>query len=418
MSLDAWEVVKKTWVNSLTPLGWVSVSPSETLTLLGEGGVGSLLVEASEPFLTPEVVHAASEAGVSVVAVVTAPSGDELAESLGVAVRVRHPDDLIRLVTGEHVTLAAGEPDSPTGMSIGVWGATGAPGRTTVATSVASLFAARGMKTLVIDADSRSGAIAPALGLLDEVPGFVAACRLVDRGQLTSDDLRRLAHRYQAAGHSFDVLTGVTSGRLHPEVNADTVTDVLSNCLRMWEVVVVDAGSDCAPVDRAPTPAEVVATTVVSVSDAVLAVVAATPVGVARFSRAFPDVTARRVGKPVKVLLNGVDMSRRSLADEATLREALRRFADVNVADVIPREASGCRQAEMSGVSVADATPQSPMVKALAGVVAGWAKHPGVTQSSSGGFSPGRQRQQTPSAQGQGILDRVRILLRGRFALR
>ena len=420
MSVDAWEVVKKTWVNSLMPLGWVSVSPQDTCALLAEGGVEYLLVEADPSLLTPEVVDAARHSAITLVAVVTGPDGDDVAEGAGVLLRVRQPEDLIALVQ-EPSSAKAPISRATSGTTIAVWGATGSPGRTTLAAACAALLAGEGARIVLVDADPRSGAVAPALGLLDEVPGFVAACRLAHRGQLEPDELRRLAHRYQVSSYSFDVLTGVTAPRIYPEVTAETVRDVVTSAAGLWDVVVIDTGSDCQPAGHTPTPRDVVTTTVLAMCDEVIAVVAATPVGVARFSRVHADVLSHRVGKPLRVVLNGVDTSRRSLADEATLREALRRFADVAVVEVIPREVAGCRHAEMSGITVVDAVPHSPMVKALAALVSPWVVSAPISPRTKPAKTASAHHPRTPASSGGVVaraVKRVRILWADAFALR
>jgi len=370
-SAVVWQVVGTDWDQEALPLGWVSFSLEEAQTLIATGGITHLLVEARADLLQESLVGEADAAGITVVALVTGPAGEDVARLQGVALRVRQPDDLHHMFASS----PHGPVDSPPsvasgGVTVAVWGPTGAPGRTTVATSLASLMAGRGIRVLLIDADSRSGAIAPALGLLDEVPGFIASCRLADRDQLTAQDLHRLAHRYEPAGVPVDVLTGVTSGRSYPEVTPDTIAQVVEMAKKHWEAVIIDTGSDISPPGRQPDAVEAVATTCLRLADEAFAVCQATPVGVARFARVFEDAQALRGGKPIPVVLNGVDPSRRSLSDEATLREALRRFADVANADVVARDPTGCRQAEMRGVSVADCVPGSPFVagvKALAG---------------------------------------------------
>ena len=370
-------MVRPTLHQGIITLGWVSFSSEEALALMGAGGIDYLLVEARGDLLLDTLVSTADSSNVVVIALVAAVTGEEIASRLGIGHRVRQPEDLAAFVhrdTGTaHTPLSARQ--SEPGVVIAVWGPTGSPGRTTLAASLAQLFARHKISTLLVDADSRSGALAPALGLLDEVPGFIASCRLADRDQLTISDLKRLAHRYEVAGVGCDVLTGVTSGRLHPEVTPDTVAEVINACRGVWEVVVVDPGSDIASAGQPPQLGEVVASGLLALADEALAICQATPVGVARFSRVFSDAKALRRARPFTVVLNGVEATRRSLSDEATCREALRRFADVTSLVVIPRDSAGVRQAEMGGVSLVDADPKSPAVRALGRVVEPWRDH-------------------------------------------
>lgn len=416
-----WQVVGKDWDKEALPLGWVSFSIEEADTLIETGGITHLLVEARGDLLRQSLVDVADSAGITLIALITGAAGEEVARQMGVSLRVRQPRDLHQILHPHYVPLDAtsGAATSP-GFSIAVWGPTGAPGRTTVATSLASLMAGRGLRVVMIDADSRSGAIAPALGLLDEVPGFIASCRLADRDQLTTDDLRRLAHRYEQEGVGVDVLTGVTSGRHYPEVTADTVTQVVAMAQTVWEVVIIDTGSDISPAGRETSAPETVATTCLRVSDEAIALCQASPVGVARFARVVEDATNLRGGKPFPVVLNAVDPARRSLSDEATLREALRRFAGVSSVQIIARDTAACRQAEMLGVSVADCVPGSAFVSGLKALARGWVEDAMARRRRHGAVSPDNSpalKGRKPQPKGSGM-DRWRILTKRVFALR
>lgn len=126
---------------------------------------------------------------------------------------------------------------------ITVWGPAGAPGRTTLAIGLAAELAARGHNVCLVDADTYGGTVAPALGLLDESPGFAAACRLAGADALTSAELDRVAQSAPAAaGAGFAVLTGIGRPHRWPELSSGRVTTVLEQCRRWRDIVVVDAG--------------------------------------------------------------------------------------------------------------------------------------------------------------------------------
>src|SRR5690606_23007546 len=80
---------------------------------------------------------------------------------------------------------------SAPGRVLAVWGPAGAPGRTSLAVALAAELAAAGRSVAVGDADTHAAAVAPALGLLDEAPGFAAACRLAPTGALPTAALPR-----------------------------------------------------------------------------------------------------------------------------------------------------------------------------------------------------------------------------------
>src|ERR1019366_1014984 len=92
------------------------------------------------------------------------------------------------------------------GPVVAVWGPTGAPGRTTVAVTVADELARLGRAGLLIDADVYGGVIAAALGLLDESAGLAAACR---QAAATRRDPAALAPICWQLRSNLRVLTGI-----------------------------------------------------------------------------------------------------------------------------------------------------------------------------------------------------------------
>ena len=86
----------------------------------------------------------------------------------------------------------ADHPQAQRGSVLAVWGPTGAPGRTTVAATLADELARLGSASLLVDADVYGGVVAAMLGLLDESPGFAAACRQAAASRLGPETLAEL----------------------------------------------------------------------------------------------------------------------------------------------------------------------------------------------------------------------------------
>lgn len=417
--METWRVVQPSWDERLTPLGWVSYAVEEAEALVREGGLTHLLVEARADLLTADLIKVADGHQVIVLALITGMAGEDIANATGVGHRIREPADLLAFVDDLGIERSGGvdslEPHP--GLVVAVWGPTGSPGRSTLAMAVAGLLGRRGISTVLVDADSRSGALAPALGILDEVPGFVASCRLASRGELSTHHLRRLAHRYSPNEVAFDVLTGISSIRVFPEVTARSLHEVVSLCRGMWQAVIIDTGSDLVRSDREPAPECLVASTMVTLADQVLAVCWATPVGVARFARVAEDLGERRGARPLTVVLNGVDSSRRSLADESAIREALRRFAGVPDPLVVARDPAGVRQAEMAGMTLVDVAPGSPILRSLNPLVTDIAKQIEARRQRHAQASPatGVPVVGSPQARPGALLRDVSDRLRSRF---
>ena len=125
------------------------------------------------------------------------------------------------------------------GRVVAVWGPTGAPGRTTVATCLAVETAQLGMPTLLIDADVYGGVTASAFGLLDESPGLAGACRLAANGRL---DMGSLTSLCWSLGDDLRLLTGIARADRWPEVRPSAIPGVLGVAREMAPLTIVDCG--------------------------------------------------------------------------------------------------------------------------------------------------------------------------------
>lgn len=268
------------------------------------------------------------------------------------------------------------EPADRGGRVIAVWGPDGAPGRSSVAVALAGEFAATGRAVALADADSRAAAIAPALALLDEAPGFGAACRLAGAGALTSAELDRVAAPHP---DGVRVLTGIARAGRWPELSASRVAGVLA-AVRAWaEVTVVDVAAslevegdpDAGASTRAAATLEVLAR-----ADRVVAVAAADPVGLGRFLRVFPDLLDHVPRERVAVVANKVRASVVGLGPEAQVRATLARLGGIEVAESIPWDPAGFDAALVAGRPLGAAAPRSPARAAIQRLTASLASDP------------------------------------------
>jgi len=255
-----------------------------------------------------------------------------------------------------------------------VWGPAGAPGRTTAAISAAMLIATEGHTVVLADADSYGGSIAPALGLLDEAPGFAAACRLAASDSLTRLELERIAARYNSAQAGFWVLTGIGRPSRWTELSADRVTKTLAAAALWADYVVVDTGfslesdeevsSDLfAPRRNAATLAALRA------ADHVVAVGLADPVGMSRFLRAHVDLVEIVPDARISVVMNRVRASAVGLSPFSQVGSTLARFAGITAAALLPEDRVGLDGAVLTGRTLRDSAPKSPVRAALLGFV-------------------------------------------------
>ena len=332
----------------------------------------ALVVESLDDFLTPQMVKEADRCGVILAALITHSMGETCAVGRGVGHLVRQPSDLHTLLTPQPV-ITASRASPKGGLVVGVWGAAGSPGRTTMALTLGSLVRSRGFPVMVVDADPRGGTIASAWGLLDEVPGFLACARLAAKGTLNAAEVTRLTSRYDGHSGVIDVLTGVSRVVRESELERDSASRVIDELRQMYSLVLVDVGSDLPGGDTGglerSTDAQRITSHLVGAVDHVVAVIDATPAGITRFARAQENLRVALDHDHVTYLLNGVDRSRRALKEEAVIHEALWRFAGLRDYVTVPRDDAHARQALTRGVSLVDIGVKTPIVLSLEPVV-------------------------------------------------
>ncbi len=271
-----------------------------------------------------------------------------------------------------------GESRAP-GSLVVVWGPTGAPGRTTVAVTVATELARSGVSTVLADADVYGGVVHQVLGFLDEAPGLASACRLANGGQL---DLPALARVAPLAEPNLRVLTGISRAARWPELRPSALAQVWALCRGLCEVTVVDCGfaleqDEELSYDTAAPRRNGATLLTLAAADTVVAVGAADPVGVQRLLRGLSDLREALPGVAPRVVLNQVRRGAVGSDPQAQLAEALDRYAGISDLTFVPADRDALDAAVLQGRPLAEVAPDSPARRALAGFAAGLVGAPG-----------------------------------------
>jgi MinD-like ATPase involved in chromosome partitioning or flagellar assembly len=253
------------------------------------------------------------------------------------------------------------------GTVVAVWGPHGAPGRTSLAIALAAEFAAAGLRTVLADADTHAASVAPSLGLLDEAPGFAAACRLAGLGGLDEAQLERLAVTPRGLRHPFRVLTGIGRSARWPELGPDRVAGAISAVRRWCEVLVVDVAAsleqdDGLASDVAAPRRNAAALEALRIADRVVAVASADPVGIPRFLRDHAELLDVVEPDParVTVVVNKLRQGAIGLNPAGQVRQTLARFGGIESAVFVPWDAAAFDAALLGARPLADAAPRSP----------------------------------------------------------
>lgn len=253
-----------------------------------------------------------------------------------------------------------------TGEITAVWGTGSSPGRTTVALVLAHLAARAGGRTTLVDADTVSSSLTPALGLLDEAPQLAALCRLVVAGAAHDPDL--VADRLVEIEPGFEVVTGLARAERWPEIRAGVLTEVLDRLAARAERIVVDVSDRIDPDDPYADPhydRHQATRAVLDRADRVVLVATADPVGLQRLVRRLESDRVQRHRDRLVVVVNRVRASAVGADPEARIRSVLSRFAGVEDLVLLPDDSAAIDAALLVGRSPVEVARRSPFVRAV-----------------------------------------------------
>lgn len=252
--------------------------------------------------------------------------------------------------------------DAAAGRLVAVWGPGGAPGRSTMAVNLASEAAAAGQEVILVDADTYGPSLSQQLGVLDETPGIVAACRAHDRDTLDESTLESLLPLVQPR---LRFLSGIGVPARWPELSRGGLDGVWDALLRRGSTVVVDVAAvleedEDLSYDTVAPQRNAAAISALQRADAVVAVVTADPVSITRLLRDHErlqelDVTelhviVNRVGAPVP-------------GDR--VRDLIASRIPVAALHLLPEETTTCRSASWDGALLAEAAPRSALRRGI-----------------------------------------------------
>ena len=259
-------------------------------------------------------------------------------------------------------------PGAGSGGVVAVWGPAGAPGRTTVAVTLAAELARLGHSVLLVDADTYGACVAQTLGLLDESAGLAAAVRAATGGSLDADRLARLA---PVVLPGLRVLTGLPRPARWPELKSAGLDVVWEFAREVARWTVVDCGF-CLEADEElshdlTAPRRNAATlSALAAADVVLAVGTADPVGLQRLVRGLSDLEEATGRTDGRVVVTRVRDEAIGPAPERRVIEVLGRFAGVRSAVLVPEDREALDGALLAGRSLTEHAPESPARLALA----------------------------------------------------
>ena len=345
-----------------------SVSALELASLVGSLKP-DIVIASSEPrYLTDRVLAACDDAGVRIIALATDDAARRHAATLGLyeSLDAASPwPEIEAVIDGARREPAPKRRRAERGSVIAVWGPSGSPGRTTVAISIAAELASLGHTVALADVDTHGASIAPALGMLDEAPGFAAACRLAGTDTLTHLELERIAQRYESALGGFWVLTGIGRPSRWPELSGERVAATIRQCRTWVDYTILDTSSSLENDEEISSDLfaprrNAAAVTAVHEADSIVAVGSADPVGLSRFLRAHVDMVETASTSDVTVVMNRIRASAIGMNPNGQVTQTLSRFGGIESPVLVPHDQAGLDGAVLSGRTLADSAPRSP----------------------------------------------------------
>lgn len=379
-------------------------------------GVDALVLEADRGELTPTLVAACDGLGVRIVLLADRPGDVRAARAFGLV------EPLPADAPGWRIAEAAAAPrlDAPAdqpgdaaapGRVVVVWGPEGAPGRTTIAIELALEFARTGAHVALVDADSHAPAIAVALGLADESPGFAAACRQAEHGLLDAGELLRVSVPLGDPDGRVDVFTGINRVSRWPELSGPRVASALG-VLREWaDVVVVDVAASLEADEEIVSDLDglrrnAAALAALRTADQVVAVAGGDPVGLARFVRGHAELRQVVGRTPVRVVVNRLRSGPLGIDPRGQVRRALERFSGIADVAFVPDDRRAADAALLAARPVGEVAPRSALAQAVRRLAAGLQPRAERRIARSTGRSPrGRRRAAALAASGAGAGD-------------
>lgn len=351
----------------------------DVLDLIAVSGLGigrCVIVDARLPGLDRASVSAVTAESLAIVGITSDHVGEETLRACGVRVVVREDQPYADMIAAVRTALAGdAQPVSPlptpstgSGRVIAIWGAHGAPGRSTVAMSLADECAARGVATLLIDADVYGGSIGQMLGILDEAPGIVAATRLANEGRL---DIGSLTECVRSLASGLMVLTGITRPQRWTELRPEAFVELVEVARSLAPLTVIDCASTIEQdeelfFDTMAPRRNGVTITALSVADRVLMVASADPVGMQRAIRLALSLPEEIPGLVPEIVVNR--LRKASLpggAHRDEVAHTVQRHLGRPPLAVIPSDRPACDQGLAEGRTLREVAASSPARQAL-----------------------------------------------------
>ncbi len=236
---------------------------------------------------------------------------------------------------------------------ITVWSPAGAPGRTTIAASIAAELAKAGNRTLIIDADSYAPSIEFQFGIEQSHAGLAAVARAAIQERLSDESFNQLSVDFEFGKISLKIITGLSMPDRWQEVGFDGIRSIIEYVENHFDCIVIDVAS--------PLELEIInekslvqrnSMTVAAIRAAthVVAVCGAEAVDVHRFVWEYQQLKALEFTGELLVLINRLRTATLGRSAAKQIAETIQRLTGCQAQDFIDFDQAAADRAKLDGV--------------------------------------------------------------------
>lgn len=256
------------------------------------------------------------------------------------------------------------ETEEPRGRVVAVWGASGAPGRSTLALGIAHALA-EDAPTILIDGDLRNPSLAHMAGIPVDSSGIAALARAALRGALDEPGLEGALIPYT---DHLSILTGLTTPHRWREVGPAALDAIVTAAARTRPWVVVDLAAvsldEVADETRQIGDRDDTTAAILRRADEVFCVARADVLGISRLAHALAWFGELGASAQPRIVINRVDSAATGPRPSGAIGAALQAIIPGRSAHLIPEDAMVAKGL-LKGRSVVAASPRSPAAQAL-----------------------------------------------------
>ena len=245
---------------------------------------------------------------------------------------------------------------SPKFRVISVWSPNGAPGRTTIAASIAVELAKARNRTLVIDADSYAPSLEFQFGIEQSHAGIAALARAAIQERLDQATFSKLAIDFSYGKIDLKVITGLSMPDRWQEVGFDGIQAILEFATQHFDCVVFDVA---APLElqivheKSLVQRNSMTIAALKAATQIIAVCGAEATDVNRFVWDYQQLKSLELPGELHVLVNQLRTATLGRTAAKQIGETIQRLTGCQVAEFVDFDQSAADRAKLDGVPLA-----------------------------------------------------------------